>query len=283
MVEHFLDYIIYEKRLSINTAQAYKADLIAFQSKTGKSLESCTKQDIQYFIITLVQKKLLPQTINRKITSIHCFYNFLLKKNIITLNPALTIKKIPTVQRVPQFLKQKDTNTFLNTIKKNSKMPIQEKIVLFLLYHTGIRLEELIELKIQDIYLHDNMLKVMGKGKKERIIPFCKELSSLMKEYLIEEDKIHKKGYFFTTKKQKKAYPMMVYRIVKKNLSSFFIHQKSPHVLRHTYATHLLQNGAEMHAIRSLLGHKTLAATQIYAHHTLDHLKKIFDEKHARA
>ncbi len=281
MVKSFLDHLCYEKRLSPHTIKAYKKDLLSLQNYTKKNLVTCTREDIQQFVLTLIKKQYAHTTVNRKITAIKCCYIYFTKKKYLPHNPAHSIKKIPVPQRLPQFLNKKNIHQCLDAIKNDTQVSIQEKVILFLLYHTGIRLDELIHLKIENIDLYRRNIKVQGKGRKERLIPFEEELYQLLHFFLSK--KTSHKDYLIATKKGAKAYPMMIYRIVQKYLSSIHLKQKSPHVLRHTYATHLLQNGAPLYAIKNLLGHKTLAATQVYAHHSIEYLKNIFDQKHARA
>lgn len=292
MIDSFLKYIAYEKRLSRHTVLAYKTDLLQFNdfiSNTfpGVSPESAEYNVIRSWIINLVENGIEALSVNRKIACLRTFYKFLLRQEFISKDPMMKIKVLKTKKQLPSFVKEGDMIKLLDQTEFNDNFnAMRDKLILELFYATGIRLSELITLKENQIDLRNQTIKVIGKRNKERIIPFSKSLIPVLKKYLTlrnKEVELKDHGFFFVTNKGEPCYPMMIYRRVTKYLKSTSSEKTSPHVLRHTYATHLLNKGAEINAVKDLLGHSSLAATQVYTHNSIEKLKKVFDQAHPKA
>jgi integrase/recombinase XerC len=293
MVNSFLKYLQYEKRFSQHTITAYSIDLdqfakfLKFHYNDTKIIDADHKM-IRDWMVSLVEENNTPRSINRKIASLRSYYKFLLKRERINHDPTFKIRVLKSSKNIPQFVKEADIIRILDEHDYGDGFEgIRDKLLLELLYGTGIRLSELINLQEKDINHYDKTIKVLGKRNKERIIPLSSELSTLIKDYIIHKRKnfnVDEIDYLIVTNKGSKCYPMMVYRTVKKYLDIFTaLDKRSPHVLRHTFATHLLNKGAELNAVKDLLGHTSLAATQVYTHNSLEKLKKVFDQAHPKA
>lgn len=299
MIELFLKYLQYEKRVSPHTALAYKNDLDQFnQFLTEKyeahPLEAASYGMIRSWIITLTEAELQASSVNRKIASLKAFYKFLMREQTISKNPMQKIRVLKTQKRLPSFVNETEINEALDykefrKEKKEWSDSLEDwrtRLILELFYATGIRLSELIHLQENRINLHDRTIKVLGKRNKERIVPFPPGIVSILKAYKAvrnREVKMKDHGLLLVTDTGEPCYPMMVYRIVKQHLKDTGSHKTSPHVLRHTYATHLLNKGAEINAVKDLLGHSSLAATQVYTHNSMEKIKKAFDQAHPKA
>jgi len=236
----------------------------------------------------LSEKNNSEKTIHRKISSARSYFTFLLKRNEISTDPSKNIIIPKVSKRLPQFIQETELNNLLDgTVFDDTFTQTRDKIILELFYGTGIRLSELINLKNSDVDLENKMLKVLGKGNKERLVPINTSLSENMTGYLTKKsNELNdiENEHFIVTDKGKTTYPMYIYRVVNKYLGTIHTSQKkSPHVLRHTFATHLLNKGADLNAIKDLLGHSSLAATQVYTHNSLDKLKQTFDQAHPKA
>ena len=293
MVESFLKYIQYEKRVSKHTLLAYQNDLNQFTSFIQEVFpehkpETADYSIIRSWIIHLVDSGIKPASVNRKIAGLKTFFKFLMRQEVIKKNPMTKLRVLKTKKRLPSFIKEGDMVNLLDSAEfGNSLEGCRDKLILELFYATGIRLSELITLKETQVDVRSNTIKVLGKRNKERVIPFPKSIIPILKEYQAIRNKevdVKNHGYVFVTSKGEPCYPMMVYRIVKKYLDSHTSSEKrSPHVLRHTYATHLLNKGAEINAVKDLLGHSSLAATQVYTHNSMDKIKKAYDQAHPKA
>ncbi|MEQ8925206.1 MAG: tyrosine-type recombinase/integrase [Fulvivirga sp.] len=293
MQETFIKYLQYERRYSRHTIQSYQNDLSQLATFLNREFEVTDLAEanhslIRSWIVNLVEAGLQPKSINRKIASIRAYYKFLMKQGAILKDPTSKVKVLKTSKKLPQFVNEQDMNLLLDNCEfEKGFTGLRDRLVLELLYGTGIRLSELIEIKPRDINYENETIKVLGKRNKERVIPFAKTLGHLLKEYSLEKKKLFTTeldGTLIVTDQGAKVYPMFIYRLVKKYLNLFTtIDKRSPHVLRHTFATHLLNKGAELNAVKDLLGHTSLAATQVYTHNSLEKLKKVFDQAHPKA
>lgn len=294
MLFSFITHLEHEKRASAHTVLAYRKDLQQFADflkvtfDTGR-LEDVGHSQIRAWIIDLVEQKLAAASVNRKIATLRSFYKFLLQSGTITKDPTYKLKTLKTPKRLPEFVQEEAMEKILEEMVFTTDFEGQRgKMVMEFLYATGVRLSELINLKWKDLDLATDQVKVLGKRNKERIIPLTKALKrdiSLYRDSFLESFRnLDREDYFIVTIHREPAYPMMIYRIVKKHLDFFAqTSQRSPHLLRHTFATHLLNKGADLNAVKDLLGHANLAATQIYTHNTTEKLKAVFDQAHPKA
>ena len=291
MIKSFLSYLKFEKRFSEHTLTAYATDLEQFSvflTQDEVSIESAQYLNIRSWIISLVEDGLHPTTVNRKMASIRSFYKYLLRQGKISANPAQRLQALKSPKRLPQFVQETDISQLLDHVDfGNDFKGLRDKLVLELLYGTGMRRAELVGLKDSSVNIDKHEIKVLGKRNKERIIPVSGDIARLISQYIAARNAEfgnQRVGSLILTDKGEDCYPMLVYRIVKKYLSGVVsIDKKSPHVLRHTYATHLLNNGADLNAVKDLLGHTSLAATQVYTHNSLEKLKKVFQQAHPKA
>ena len=293
MIESFLKHLQFEKRLSRNTVLAYQSDLSQFHQflENTYSLDDITHADynmVRSWIVSLVELQLEPSSVNRKIACMRSFFKFLLSQEVISKGPMSKINMLKSKKRLPRFVKEDDMVNLLDNHTFHETFEGQrDRLILELFYSTGIRLSELIGLKEASIDLSTCVIKVLGKRNKERVIPFPAPLVLIIKNYLQlrnREVEMKDHGNLFVRANGEPCYPMMIYKIVKKNLGDHTsVEKRSPHVLRHTYATHLLNKGADLNAVKDLLGHASLAATQVYTHNSMEKLKKVFDQAHPKA
>lgn len=292
MILEFTRYLTSERRLSQHTVRAYETDLEQYASflhtsVPGSLLEASTSQTLRMWIVTLAQEGLSNRSINRKIASLKAFYKFLHTQAHIASNPALQLNALRLKKSLPVFLKEKELLNLLdNHAFEDTFEGWRDKLVLELLYGTGIRLAELLSLRDEAVNLYDGTISVWGKGNKERTLPFPKSLRQVIEQYRCHRaTRIkHHSRLLLVTAAGKPCYPMLVYRLVNKYLRTYtHADRYSPHIIRHTFATHLLNKGADLKAIKDLLGHKSLATTQLYTHHSLKKLQEVFKQAHPRA
>jgi integrase/recombinase XerC len=291
-IKTFLDYIKYEKRFSSHTLVAYQTDLyqyMNFLDAHTKTMQNATHQDIRLWIINELEQGMSPKTVNRKISALKSFYRFLLREKHITINPMKKVIAPKQKKSLPVFLTETEMDNLFDQVEfPDSFEGKRDKAVLELFYATGIRLSELTAIKRKDIDFYQQTLKVLGKRRKERLIPFSKKLLPVLQDYMACYEQAFgafgQEDSFFVTKGKKSVYAKLIYRVVNKYLNMVSIGQKrSPHVIRHTFATQLLNNGAELSAIKELLGHTSLAATQVYTHTSVEKLKETYKQAHPRA
>ncbi len=293
MINSFLKYIEFEKRYSAHTVVSYRTDLDQFNVflstfDSSIAIESITYQHIRSWVISLVEDKISPSSINRKMASLRSYYKFLLRSGVISKDPTLQLRALRTPKRLPQFAQVSEMQHLFESVEFGEDFEgIRDRLLIELLYATGMRRAELIGLKITSINISKKQIKVLGKRNKERVIPLTIEVVSLIQKYLQLRDSMDMQDandFLLLTNKSQPLYEAFVYRKVKKYLgATTTLEKKSPHILRHTFATHLLNNGAELNAVKELLGHTSLAATQVYTHNSLDKLKKVFEKAHPKA
>lgn len=305
-IAEYVNYLGYEKHFSAHTILSYQTDLTQFSLFVKEQFELddtnlISHQHIRSWLVELMSKEIDPRSVARKLSSLRGFYKFLLRENLVSKNPVSKVQAPKTHKKLPSFVEEIPMTTLFDRdknagITKNDHTQEdrifpdtfegrRDRLMLLLFYTCGVRLSELIGLKTSDLDNYQQTIKVLGKRNKERIIPITKELGTELDAYLNEK---HQNGleneFLFVVSSGKKLYPKMVYNTVKKYLSQVTsIEKRSPHVLRHTYATHLLNNGADLNAIKELLGHASLAATQVYTHNSIERLKNIHKLKHPRA
>jgi len=285
----FINYLKYERRYSEHTIVAYKKDLAQFFQFCDRDEKEdviiTDHKTIRHWIVTMMNDKLSPRSINRKISALKTYYKYLLKDEKLKFNPLDKVVTPKTYKKLPVFVTEENMDLFLNEkFFENDYCGLRDKLVIELLYNTGIRSSELINLKKSDIDYQKKNIKVLGKRNKQRIIPVSDTILNTIKSYENLEEINKLNDYLFQTRKGEKAYSRLIYRIVNKHLDKVStVAKKSPHVLRHTFATHLLNNGADLNAIKELLGHANLAATQVYTHNTFEKLNNIYKQAHPRA
>ena len=296
MIEAFLNYLKYEKRYSIKTVESYKIDILQFFHFIKHEFElddllSVKNNQVRAWVVQLVNDKNKPSSIKRKISALKSFYKYGQKTGKLKTNPADKINSPKIPERLPKFVEQNKINNLFDEPEKyfnNTFEGMQEKLIIDVLYSTGMRRQELIDLKWSDINFSSNQLKVTGKGNKQRLIPIGNELVNSLRIFQKSQNEqlknIPKAPYAFLTKDGKQLYPNYVYRIVKLHIGHCSTaEKKSPHVLRHSFATHMSNNGAKLNDIKELLGHASLASTQVYTHNTIEQLKEIYKIAHPKA
>jgi integrase/recombinase XerC len=248
-----------------------------------------TDQMIRSWLAEMIEEGLSAKTVNRKISTLRSFFRYLMRQSVISVNPAIKIQGPKQKKRLPVYVEERKMDIlFSRDIDFGSFSELRDLLVMEFFYATGVRRAELIGLRLQDVYFDEKQVKVLGKRNKERIIPIGDHLLPLLKSYLELREEVlsadNDTDLVFLTEKGKKMYPKLVYRIVNSYLSTVSTQdKKSPHVLRHTFATHMLNNGADLNAVKELLGHASLAATQIYTHNTIEKLKMIYQQAHPKA
>ena len=294
IIQSFIDYLKFEKRYSVHTIRSYHDDLIQFfdylDQQFGKlSLIEITQNFVRSWLASLKDEDVTARTINRKISTLKSFFKYQLKQGGIANTPMLNVHAPKISKRLPVFIKENDIADLVKAIQIHTEdwESLNTKMLVSIFYSTGMRLSELINLKDKQIDFSKKQIKVLGKGNKERIIPVGPGLLNLISEYNGEKKKVFEKtdNVLLVTSKGKKLYPRYAYNLVKGILSQELktLDKKSPHVLRHTFATHLMNNGANLDAVKDLLGHASLSSTQVYTHNTIEKLKNVYKKAHPKA
>ncbi len=292
LIDRFLTYLQKEKNYSALTLKAYRKDLSDFEvflTDLNSHFKKATPKEIRLWIAHLSERNLSEKTINRKVAALKSFYKFLQKTHTIQQNPATQLSGLKVHRKVPVPFSTGEMQELLDSDIFNDDFEgLRDYAVINLLYSTGIRRAELINIKPVDVDFHKKTLKVTGKRNKQRIIPLLLNTIEALKAYTAAKEEFFAdkpvEHYLFLTKKGKKMYDVLVYRIINSYLSRVSVkHKKSPHMLRHTFATHLLNNGADLNSIKELLGHSSLAATQVYTHSSIQKLKRIYQNTHPRS
>lgn len=292
MVNQFLQYLQYEKNYSSYTILSYRTDMYQF-CRTLQVAPSqldpnvITSQQIQRWILSLMSSGISSRTLSRKISTLKSFWKFLLVRSYVENNPTLKIILPKTKKPLPAFFKESEMVEVLSKINaENDFESVRNQLILSVFYLTGVRLSELMNIKINDIDLSEGNLKVVGKRNKERIIPIGRDLCDEIERYLeVRADQVVEfDSFFFLRKNGKKMYSRLLYTIVHDRMSQVScLHKRSPHVLRHTFATEMLNGGADINVVKDFLGHSSLAATQIYTHASFEELHNIYKLAHPRA
>lgn len=292
LTDSFLDYLRYERNYSEKTVLAYGEDISQLREFAQEEIgdfnpAEVTPELIREWIVSLMDKGYASTSVNRKLSSLRSFYKFLLKKKVVLVDPLRKITGPKNKKPLPSFLKENEMNRLLDDTDFGEGFEgCRDHLIIEMFYANGIRLSELIGLDDKDVDFSASLLKVTGKRNKQRLIPFGDELKEGMLEYVNvrNEQVLESGGAFFVRKNGERLYKNLVYNLVKRNLSKVVtLKKRSPHVLRHTFATTMLNNEAELGAVKELLGHSSLATTEIYTHTTFEELKKVYKQAHPRA
>jgi len=292
MLAAFLKYLDIERGYSPHTILSYGEDVEQFLvflhfPPTQEQLKLINHRQIRSWIASLINSGISPRSVNRKLSSLRTFFKYLLKQGVVSTNPVNKVIAPKISKRLPEFVPDNDmakfdyANLFPDTFEG-----VRDKLIIFMFYYTGMRLSELVGLQFDSLSIDTLSFRVIGKGNKERIIPIHPDLLPLISKYEnVRNSEVNVQcSNLFVTKTGKPVYPKLVYRVVHNYLSLITpLHKKSPHVLRHSFATHLLNNGAELNALKELLGHANLSATQVYTHNTFEKLKRNYKQAHPRA
>jgi integrase/recombinase XerC len=289
--DDFLSYLRFEKRYSPHTVASYNNDLKQFDifcMQAGSDGFVLDSSIIRMWVVSLLDQGISPRSVNRKLSTLKSFARYLMRQGIISVNPLNKVLKPKMSKRIPAFIDEEKLNQFLDNYEFGEDYEgLRNQLIIELLYQTGMRRSELIGLKTSSINFADSHLRVLGKRNKERIIPINNELGKRLKEFTELRNQVfpmQNNDYLLLTSKAQPVYPKLVYRIITEFLKLVTtLDKKSPHVLRHSFATHLLNRGADLNAIKELLGHANLSATQVYTHNTFEKLKDIYKQAHPRA
>lgn len=290
-IERFLEYLKYQKKFSPHTIISYANDLRQFAFFLQQTFEinqvgQITHHMIRSWVVELLDTSISARSVNRKLSSLKSFYRFLLREQLVHANPTLKLQAPKSGKKLPVFVEEKNMEKLSdNELFGENFAGVRDKLIIELLYCTGIRLSELIGLRESDIDFNRKTIKVLGKRNKERIVPMVAELENSISRYLQQKASVAAGvEWLLVTDKGEKLYPRLVYTKVKHFLSCVTtVDKRSPHVLRHTFATHLLNHGADLNAIKELLGHANLSATQVYTHNSVERLKNVHKQAHPKS
>jgi integrase/recombinase XerC len=292
-VQPFLDYLKFEKRYSVHTISSYEQDINSFfefleQTFGSMPMGNISPTFIRSWLAGMKERKMTAKTINRKLSALRSFFKYHLKRGAISQMPTFNVIAPKISRRLPVFMKESETKELLESLAAGSEdwKSLNARMLITLFYSTGMRLSELIGLREKQLDLSRSQIRVLGKGNKERLIPVSQEVISLIKDYQQQKaaNLEQEEDFLLVTEKGRKLYPKYAYLLVNKHLGgAITLDKKSPHVLRHTFATHLMNNGADLNAVKELLGHASLAATQVYTHNTIEKLKNVHKKAHPKA
>ena len=290
-INSFLNYLVLEKKYSQHTTTAYLNDLNSFQVFCNNEYDNQSIVEINYsqirsWIVCLVNSNISNRTINRKVSSLKSFYKFLQKTKVIDSNPLAKHKVLKVPKQIQVPFSEKEIISVLNLLDEEFNFEsLRNKLMVELFYSTGMRRSELINIKIADVDFANETVKVLGKRNKERYIPLLKSVQKSLAKYIEIRKEINtNQSYLFLTKKGKIIYDTLVYRVINNYFSSVSSKvKKSPHIIRHSFATHLLNEGADLNSVKELLGHSSLASTQVYTHSSLGKLKEVYNQAHPRS
>ncbi len=291
MIASFLEYLVLERKYSKHTVTAYKKDIGSFQAFCVDEFETDNLKEVNYsqirsWIVKLVDEGISNNSINRKVSSLKSFYKFLQKTEQIKSNPLAKHKSLKVAKKVQVPFTSKEINEVLGNLEVGDDFKsIRNKLIVELFYSTGMRRAELVNLKLNAVDFQSKTIKVLGKRNKERLIPLIPSVINTLYEYLVFRKEITSNNdSLFITEKGKKIYETLVYRVINNYFSVVSTKvKKSPHILRHSFATHLLNQGADLNSVKELLGHSSLASTQVYTHNSLEKIKRVYNQAHPRS
>ncbi len=291
-IHKFIDYLLLEKKYAQHTVTAYQTDLNQFKTFCQENfnvnnIDNANYAVIRSWIVNLVEQGLTAKSVNRKISSLKAYYKFLLKTQTIKANPLAKHIPLKTTKNIQIPFSKEEVNTVLFKLPFTPDFEgVRDRLIIELFYSTGMRRSELIHLTINSIDLQSKTIKILGKRNKERVVPLLPSAIQLIEQYLPMRESVkkdEKNEWFFLTKTGNKMYPNLVYRIINHYFSKASSKaKKSPHIMRHTFATHLLNEGADLNSVKELLGHASLASTQVYTHNSIEELKKVYQKAHPR-
>ena len=289
-LKSFFDFLEVEKKYSFNTIEAYRNDLNVFSRFLTDEFDVNNINNTNYsyvrsWIVDLVNKGISNRSINRKITSLNSYFKFILKIGLINENPLTNHKALKTQKKIQLPFSENEMLSVLDLDNfEDNFTGARDRLIIDLFYTTGIRRIELIQLMISDVNINNKHIKVLGKRNKERIIPLIDSTINILNKYLVYREELKSdETFLFITKKGKQVYEKLIYRIINKYFDTISTKvKKSPHIIRHSFATHLLNNGADLNSVKDLLGHSSLAATQVYTNRSIDEIKKVFAKSHPR-
>lgn len=291
LIDSFLEYLLLEKKYSSHTIKAYESDLISLQdfcrlNFDQENISHVNYSQIRSWIVLLVDHKLSNRSINRKVSSLKSFYKYLQKIKLIDINPLANHKVLKTSKKIQIPFSSSEVNTVLSSFSiDHSFEASRDRLIVELFYSTGMRRAELINLRMNSVNFAEKQIKVIGKRNKERLIPLLPSIIKSLQSYIKKRELINSSDSFlFVTQKGNKVYETLVYRVINNYFSKVSSKlKKSPHILRHSFATHLLNEGADLNSVKELLGHSSLASTQVYTHNSLEQLKKVYKQAHPRS
>lgn len=290
-IDNFLQYLELEKRYSPLTVELYKSDLKHFTTYLEEydfaTIREVGHLHIRSWSVHLIERGMMPSSIKRKLSTLKTYFKFLRKNGVIEQNPMMKVIAPKAGKTLPKVIEKKNLTRLFEQIEFGDDYKgVRNRLILELLYGTGMRRAELINLQLDSLDSHHQRIKVFGKGSKERLIPIAPYLMNLIEDYLRVRGEYFPESppYIFLTEKGKKTYPKIIYNIVHRYLSLISTAEKrSPHTLRHSFATHLVDNGADLNAVKELLGHASLASTQVYTHNSIQRLQKVYEQAHPKA
>lgn len=290
-LDRYIDYMVFEKRFSTHTVEAYRFEVQQFEDYLHQLSEEVTSVDyhqLRSYFAALLESGRQPSSVNRSLSALRSYYHFLLREGLVRANPLLEIKALKKPKKLPVTVEAEKLSVLLDAegVFTADFPGMRDRLVIEFLFGTGVRLAELLAVQMGDLDFYKKQVLIHGKRKKERWVPLTNTLCDLIKSYssMREEAFGEATGALILTDKGRLAYPKLVYRIVHRYLSLLSKqHKRSPHVMRHTFATSMLENGADLNAIKELLGHANLAATQVYTHNSVERLKNVYNQAHPRA
>ena len=293
LIDSFINYLHYEKNYSTHTLSGYARDIVQFESYIKEKTENTLfdpklidSDQIRNWIVFLLDAGLLPSSVNRKLSSLKSFFKYLIRQGELTNNPIRLIVGPKTGRPLPYFIREKEISNLLDSgFFGDDFEGVRDRLIMEMLYETGMRRSELVNIQLAEVDFELQQIKITGKRNKQRLIPFAERLKDMMIMYLDKRKEIVDAGnhWFFVRKNEQPLSPAIIYNIVRKGLSEIpMLAKRSPHVLRHSFATGMLNDGAELNAVKELLGHSSLASTSVYTHITFEELKKMY-HAHPRA